>query len=547
MNNKFSSYLFKIKVDVNNYLKLVKASNQQLPTHYSICNQFDEEIDRVARLKEQDKIVAKQQQQLQSNSSSKPSNAQKQLLRAFKVLKHKDKFKSCINNSSLTNVNPLSYTNLSPTQNSSSPKTSCEKKTLETIEKQINQSLKQIEAAKYENTKSSNSLLNNALLMSDETESFIEKEANPSSIYRYKKLKSSLGETSSLKSTAQNNRKVICSTLTLNDAINQCTTIPTSSINGVNSNLVSNSNSQFRPKSSFNGHSRHIMPPVTLQMTKNHQQQSQVLANASTVEIDLNIKTILAAVKPITILSTHPQTTHSQHQLDSETSSAQTGEHLGNNFKTVFFKTNTTGMKSNTSLVLGSNPNISNNNYNTNILMNLPKPNFKNSIKPPLSLNPSYTDLYLINKSQNDFIYNTISQLPGTNKKALIQKTDHRFSYKRIQNNNSNTSFVSNNLSNSFLIESQTSFFGTNPNREMLRKGSSTSSQAGLFNLTSTSKQCLVEDSDFNSPSDLISGSISINGKSYKLPDSFDKSSIKLFKGNDKDVSFLLYFFIAYC
>ena len=179
--------------------------------------------------------------------------------------------------------------------------------------------------------------------------------------------------------------------------------------------------------------------------------------------------------------------------------------------------------------------------------MNLPKPNFKNSIKPPLSLNPSYTDLYLINKSQNDFIYNTISQLPGTNKKALIQKTDHRFSYKRIQNNNSNTSFVSNNLSNSFLIESQTSFFGTNPNREMLRKGSSTSSQAGLFNLTSTSKQCLVEDSDFNSPSDLISGSISINGKSYKLPDSFDKSSIKLFKGNDKDVSFLLYFFIAYC
>lgn len=213
-------------MDVNNYLKLAKTS-KQWPNSYSICNRFDDEFQRLsAKLNETDELPdlspTPASTTTTTNTNSQSANkAAKQIITAISSFKTKDKFKS------------KSFIAL----NQTSPILNNEKKSIESIEKQINYSLRQLEQAKLDGSSRS---LSTRDTNNDDTKSFISDENNPSSVYRSRKLKTTLGTGSpsanreaSLTSKPQTAKmaRVVCSTLTLCDTASATITIPLPNFN----------------------------------------------------------------------------------------------------------------------------------------------------------------------------------------------------------------------------------------------------------------------------------------------------------------------------
>lgn len=241
---------------MNNYLKLAKTS-KQWPNSYSICTRFDDEFQRISAKLNETHELPDLSTPASTTTTNSVNKAAKQIITAISSFKNKDKFKS------------KSFIALNQT---ASPTLSNEKKTIESIEKQINHSLRQLEQAKLENSSRSLSTRNVSDTNNDDTKSFISDENNPSSIYRSRKLKTTLGTgtgSSSVNREAIVNAKpqtaklarVVCSTLTLCDTASATITIPLPNFNTkAKSNITPNNPSrQATPGTT---------PPVVMQMVR---------------------------------------------------------------------------------------------------------------------------------------------------------------------------------------------------------------------------------------------------------------------------------------
>ncbi len=180
------------------------------------------------------------------------------------------------------------------------------------------------------------------------------------------------------------------------------------------------------------------------------------------------------------------------------------------------------------------------------------RPIIKEKYTKPVQVSPTYTDLYLINNNNNNsnnnnsssnnyYIYKSLTQFPigftNSNKTGLVKppKADTRFMSK-----NKSNAFGSSNglesLSSSFFVDSSFNFVDSSvssksnqllPSNNFMRKSASTANVAAntqnLLNLANN-KQYFVEDESLLD--DDTTKSISINGKSYKLPDTLDKKTL---------------------
>jgi hypothetical protein len=651
-------------------MKLTRGSStgQAQPSRYSICVLFDEEIERAGQLaaefdSKSGELLPSSNPVSHLNSPSitgKP-NAQRQLLTALSVFKQKEKFKS----KSFVNAAAAATAaaNLPATSNLSGPSIQTiqsssgeEKRSIDTIERQINLNLRQLEMTKLENnnksaslpprTPNSNQRLNDLLSINGTAgaaaeASLLSEEVNPSSIYRYRKLKSTVSDNNLMRQAhvdvysshqqqqqqlfknRSSGTKVMCTTLTLNDTVNP-QLLNSSGLNtnpGMKDSPVSTPNTYTtRVKSS--SMNRTILP-LTMQAMKQSQEQGSLSDNNSTFE--LNMKSLLAASRLTTINSFDPEGDSATQSLANLNEPSLNSSMFGSYLKTVYYKNpsrqpsvNNYNIYSQTQAAAA----LSNTYMNSNMIPKTNAPKGPSERLKPIQQqqNPTYTDLYVINpNNQNFYLYNNVPSNNTSRSRKITsmgkmqqfaQKTDHRFSHKKFQSSvagGPGSNFESGSMmmaSNSFVADSQQSFGGDSqqnlqqlasaaisakPLAKYFQSGSGEATtttstmamskaeafglrrnlslpntgQAALLNVTS-SRQLIAEEggggggvtswsetllttgtttsgvNTFTSaPNAIKSKSISINGKSYKLPDSLEKStnSLKLFAGSDLDMS----------
>jgi hypothetical protein len=428
-SNRFNIKLKRIKLnnsrfqgDLNSYVKLVKGSNgQALPTRYSICEAFDEEIERKTITKNQNyspdmaEDGNEQHQAITTATTAvgkihiNSNNAHTKLLTALHVLKQKDKFKSrsLINAAAtaaaaaVTSTHPSLTTITSSTASTASYTTlNNERGSIDAIERQINQNLRQLEQAKIDSSKqrrpnssataqqqrlllgidsqqqqlhSANSVSTSTTTASssdtDNYRSLITEEVNPSALYRYRKLRTTVSDLNLLRPPPVNvsstsvhqqqqsvvhkekHTRVMCTTLTLNDTVMpQMPSFAAASFNSFREMIISNSSSVVNTPSSTRVRSstlnRHIMPLSMRHASMNNLlsgQDAAAVAGANgsngdmvVIPSELNMKSLLAASKP----------TFSTSSMDQQSGSVAT-EHVSQAGQSRELKTTAGGLSQN--------------------------------------------------------------------------------------------------------------------------------------------------------------------------------------------------------